>query len=139
MSSIRIAALAAAAAFAACAQVGTATLNGTVRDQTGAAVPNAALTLNGVEQQFERATVSDTSGLYVLPALPPGRYKLMAKAPGFRDSAIDQIQLSGGQASTLDVTLGVAETVEQITVTGAPPLLQTANANVGAVIETKKL
>lgn len=139
MPSIRIALLAAAIPCALLAQVGTATLNGTIRDQTGAAVPNAALTLTGIEQQFERATVSDPSGLYVLPALPPGRYKLIAKAPGFRDSAIDQIQLSGGQASTLDVTLGVAETVEQVTVTGAPPLLQTANANVGAVIETKKL
>ena len=121
------------------AQVGTAVLNGTVRDQSGAAVPGAKVTLSGIEQQFEREAISNSAGQYVLPAIPPGRYRLTSKVGGFRDSSVDNIQLSGGQASTLDVTLNVAETSEQITVTGAPPLLQTANANVGAVIEGKRL
>ncbi len=121
------------------AQVGTATLNGTVRDPSGAAITAASVSLSGLDQQFERGTVSGGSGQYVLSAIPPGRYKLTSRAPGFRDNVIDSIQLSGGQGSTLDVSMKVAEASEQITVTGAPPLLQTANANVGAVIEGKRL
>ena len=121
------------------AQVGTAILNGTVRDQSGDAVPGATVTLAGIEQQFERETITNGTGQYVLPAIPPGRYKLTSRAGGFRDTSIENIQLSGGQGSTLDVMLNVAGTTEQITVSGAPPLLQTTNANVGAIIEGKRL
>lgn len=120
-------------------QVGTATLNGTVRDPSGAGVPSADVVLAGVEQRFERQTTANSDGQYVLAAIPPGNYRLIVKAAGFRDETISGVLLSGGQASTLDANMRLAQANEQITVTEATPLLQTANANVGAVIEQKKL
>src|SRR5688500_17596260 len=93
------------------AQVGTATLSGVVTDSTGAIIPDAEIILNHIEQQSVRKTVSGTEGQYVIPAIPPGSYKLTVKKDGFRESS-STFPLSTGQASTLDVTLQLASAAE---------------------------
>jgi len=65
------------------AQVGTATLSGVITDSTGAIIPDAEIILSHVEQQSVRKTVSGTEGQYVIPAIPPGSYKLTVKKEGF--------------------------------------------------------
>jgi hypothetical protein len=121
------------------AQVGTAAISGLITDASGAVVPTAQITLVSTLQQFTRETVSNSAGQYVIPAIPPGRYKLAVKASGFRDETITNIELSAGQASTLNAALRVAEATEQITVVDAPPLLQTANATVGSLVVQQKI
>lgn len=54
------------------AQVGTASLSGTVTDPTGSVVPNACVTLDSALQKYRRATVTGPAGEYTIPALPPG-------------------------------------------------------------------
>jgi len=120
-------------------QVGTANLSGTVTDPSGAAIPSATILLEGTLQQFTRETFPNPSGQYIFPAIPPGVYKLVVKSNGFREETIIQISLSTGQASTLNVVLALASASETVTVTAAPPLLQTTTATVGAMVEQQKI
>lgn len=126
--------------FAGClnAQVGTATLSGTVTDATGAIVPAAEVVLDNVDQQLIRTTVVGAEGQYVIAAIPPGSYKLTVRKAGFRET-ISTFPLSTGQASTLDVTLQLESSVERVEVREAPPLLQTTTATIGATVESKQI
>ena len=121
------------------AQRGTATLSGTVTDASQAAVPAAEVTLESTTQQFNRVTRTNDVGQYVITAIPPGMYKLLIKASGFADETLTDITLSSGQASTLNASLKVGRAAEEITVSAAPPLLQSAKATVGTVVGSKQL
>lgn len=129
-------ALLCAAAFA---QVGTATLSGTVTDSSGGVITGAEVSLESTLQQFRRETVTDSRGEYVIPAIPPGNYKLVVLARGFSDETRTDIPLGSGQASTLNVTLKVAGSTQQVLVSEAPPLLQTTTATVGSVIQSEQI
>jgi hypothetical protein len=120
-------------------QVGTATLSGTVTDPSGSVVGKAAVTLESTERKFTRQVLTDGDGNYMFTALPPGTYRLKAAAPGFRDGEVDAVSLSSGQASTLNLDLKLAATTGQVTVTEAPPLLQTTNATIGSDVGAKEV
>lgn len=122
-----------------CAQLGTATLSGSVTDPSGSTVPNASVLLESTERKFVRETITNSLGAYTFTALPPGGYQLIAKASGFRDEKITEVVLSSGQASTLNVAMKLGAATEQVTVTEAPPLLQTTNATVGATVDSKQV
>src|SRR4051794_10769377 len=62
---------------------GTASIQGTVTDQTGASIPSAKVTLTKTDTGTSRSTVSDGSGLYSLPNVPVGPYSLAVEAQGF--------------------------------------------------------
>jgi hypothetical protein len=121
------------------AQLGTATLSGTVTDPSGGVLANAHIRLESTERKFTRESNADTLGNYTFTAVPPGSYQLIVEAPGFREEKITDVMLSSGQASTLNVILKLAQTTEQITVTEAPPLLQTTNATIGANVDGKQV
>lgn len=119
------------------AQIGTAQLTGVVSDPLGAVVPNADVRLKSTLQKFSLGVTTDASGAYIIRAIPPGEYQLTVQARGFKPEKIDTFRLSSGQASTLDVSLQVARAETEVTVTAPPPLLQTANATVGSVVEKR--
>ena len=121
------------------AQVGTASLSGTVTDPTGSVIPNATVTLDSTLQKYSRATVTGSAGEYTIPALPPGEYKLVVSSAGFLPATRTDISLSSGQASTLNVQLAVAGGAEQVTVSEAPPLLQTTTATLGTTIPARHM
>ena len=124
---------------AALGQVGTATLSGTVTDSSGAVITGGVVLLESTLQQFSRETLTDSKGEYVIPAIPPGHYKLVIGAKGFADETRTDIQLDSGQASTLNVTLKVAGSTQQVLVSEAPPLLQTTTATIGTVVQTEQI
>jgi Carboxypeptidase regulatory-like domain len=121
------------------AQVGTATLSGSVTDPSGSVVPKAAVKLESIEQRYTRQTVTDISGIYVLSAIPPGNYQLSVSAAGFRPETFTSVGLSSGQASTLNVPLRLTAASEQVTVIEAPALLQTSEATVGSLVQGKPI
>src|SRR5690349_4820042 len=103
------------------AQVGTATLSGLITDPSGASVPKGQVTIESTERKFTRRTVTDELGAYVFTALPPGAYQIDVTAPAFREEKVSDVVLSSGQASTLNVTMKLLASNEQVTVTEAPP------------------
>lgn len=128
-----------AAAAALLAQIGTSSLTGVVTDQSGAAVPNAGITLNGTDHTFTQKTVTESDGRYVLPALPPGHYRVEVSAAGFVSQETEPFELSSGQGGSLNLTVHVATQQTQVTVEATTPLLQTTSASVGATVSAQQL
>ncbi|MBS1801354.1 MAG: TonB-dependent receptor [Acidobacteria bacterium] len=115
-------------------QVGTATLSGTVTDPSDALVPNASVVLEGTETKSRRVTVSDAAGLYVIPAIKPGVYRLTVTASGFSSKSLTDILLRSGQSTTLNVALAIGAQSQTVDVKATAPLLQTGSASLGAEI-----
>ena len=71
----------------------TATLSGTVTDAQGGVMPGAAVVVHDEATGAERSTVSDSSGEYRVPSLPPGEYRLEVRLSGFQTSVVTDIRL----------------------------------------------
>ena len=115
----------------------TASVRGTITDPTKAAVPGAPVVLTDVDRNVEHPTRTDGSGRYIATALPPGSYTLTVEMPGFRKYVQPAFTLEVQQEMTLDVELTVGEVTTAMEVTGSAPLINTAVASLGQVIETK--
>src|SRR6266446_6911443 len=116
----------------------TATLNGVVRDSSGAVIPRATVTLHNTDTSTERESLTNDSGLYVFVSVPPGEYVLKVTKNGFT-SATQGLHVLVNEASTQDVTLRVGSTQESVTVEASAVNLETANATLGTVIESKQV
>ena len=118
------------------AQMGVATLSGVVTDPSGSRVPGAKVILESATEKASRDTVTDSSGEYVIPAIPPGTYKLTVNASGFQSRTMTAVNLTSGQGSTLNVSLELARATQEVSVTQAPPLLETTTATLGSTIDS---
>ena len=113
-----------------------ATLSGSVTDPTGLPVPNAQVSLQSATENASRETVTNTAGQYVIPAIPPGTYRLSVKASGFQSQTFTGIGLTSGQGSTLNATLTISQATTEVTVNEAPPLLESTTATLGSVVDS---
>jgi hypothetical protein len=115
------------------AQVVGGTLSGTVTDQTGAAVPNAALAIkdNATGEVHDVTTTSD--GLYTAPNLTPGVYTVTLTAPGFEKTVQSNVTMTVGGAQTLNLTMRVGQETETIQVTAEAPTVNLSNAEIGGI------
>ena len=127
------------AAVPAAAQTFQAQMTGTVHDASGAVVPGAKLTATNIATGVKFSTVSNGDGVYQFQALPPAEYRLACELKGFKRFEQGPIVLQVNQAFRLDVTLQTGQTTEQVTVTGAPPPLETASATLGQVVTTRSI
>ncbi len=87
----------------------TAQISGLVSDQSGAIVPNAKVTATHVATGLARTTRSGADGLYVLPNLPVGSYRLEVEAPGFETYVQTETLLEVSNKVTANVTLRVGQ------------------------------
>jgi len=126
MSSIRQSALLALAALLAwpiAAQNVSATLNGTVRDSSGAVIPGATVTLTNELNNASRTAQTNSEGYFVFPDLLAGTYTLTVEMSGFKSYKQGGIRLNSGDVRALgQITLAVGEVAEVVTVeaTAAP-------------------
>lgn len=112
----------------------TAQVRGVVKDQSGAMIPNATVTIINDATGILTTAHSDTNGLYILTGLRPAVYTIKADKPGFRAAEQRNVVLQVDQQTTIDFELhplGVSTTVE---VTEAAPLLDTESAAIGTDI-----
>lgn len=114
---------------------GEAGIQGSVVDSTGAAIPNAMVTATNTATGVATTRTASSDGLYTISPIIPGVYSVEVKAKGFqqflqKNLSIDALKLTG-----LNVTLPIGASTEEITVTDAPPALETTNATLGAVME----
>lgn len=117
-------------------EVGSAALNGTVTDPTGAMVAGAKVTIKSPSTGFSRTVETTAAGLYSFNRIPPGAYDLSVEMSGFKTAVRSNLPLSVGAVSTIDFTLEVGATSETVSVTSDPPVIEPTRtstaANVGA-------
>ncbi len=124
---------------AAFAQAVSGTILGTVTDSSGAFVANAQVTLVLTGQGTSHTAVTNESGNYTEPDLPPGTYTVTVSAPGFKKEVRQNITLETNTTARVDAALAAGSTAEEITVTTAPPQLQTDRADISTTIEQKQI
>src|SRR5260370_23886080 len=117
----------------------TATLNGVVRDSSGAVIPQAAVTLQNTDTGTDRGSLTNDSGLYVFVSVPPGEYVLKVTKNGFTTATHAGLHVLVNQASTQDITLRVGSTQETVTVQASPGNLQTPNASLDPRLEAQQI
>jgi Carboxypeptidase regulatory-like domain/TonB-dependent Receptor Plug Domain/TonB dependent receptor len=116
------------------AQVDTGTILGTVKDQTGAVIPDARVTITnqGTSEQITTTTRSD--GTYIVTPLKIGSYRISVEHAGFSKAENAAFELNIQQQAVVDFELRAGSTSQTVEVTAQAALLQTQNAVVGQVI-----
>jgi Carboxypeptidase regulatory-like domain len=104
---------------------GTANIQGTVSDSSGALVPDASIVLTNEATRVSRKTTSDSAGIYVFPGVPVGKYDVTVIAPGFRTYSQVGIVLEVGSSIAINPSLTVGSTETKIEVQAEGLQLQT--------------
>ncbi len=117
----------------------TGAVEGTVVDSTGAAVPGVTVTVKNTATNFESVAVTDTSGRFRAVLLPVGPYQATAHLEGFATVVQQGLDVGVGQTLTLTITLKQATAAEQIVVTAAVPLIETARTEGATRIDQKSV
>ena len=118
---------------------GTSTINGTVKDSSGAVLPGVGVTATQTATNIRRETVSDERGNFVLPNLPVGPYKVEAVLPGFRTFVQTGIELGVNQNPNLSIALEVGQVSQEVEVQANVTMVETRNLGVRQVIENQEV
>lgn len=118
-------------------QVERGTIAGTVRDVSGAVVPNVNITVRNVNTGVEFKTTTNESGEYVAPNLIPGEYSLEASAQGFSTLVRSGLTLHLNERLAVDLTLQVGSVTQTVEVTGSAPLLKSQSTSVVTLISRR--
>ena len=118
----------------ASAQFDTASVVGTVRDSSGAVIPDATVTLTNAETGLSIVKTTGAAGLYEFFTVKPGTYVITAEKPGFAIALVDNVQVQVGSRPRVDLTLTVGQVTEKVQVTASSPLVETDSSQRGQVI-----
>jgi hypothetical protein len=129
-------ALVACFAPAANAQQSTASVNGTILDSSGAAVPGATIRLSNKNTGVVQTTVSTDTGRYVFLGVPSGEYGISVTKEGFAGASREGVTLVVDQTATLDFNLKVGATSTSVVVEAAGTAINTATSDLGTAITT---
>jgi Carboxypeptidase regulatory-like domain/TonB dependent receptor/TonB-dependent Receptor Plug Domain len=116
------------------AQVAGATLSGTVTDQSGAFLPQAAISIRNVSTDISRTTTTSAAGFYSVPNLLPGTYDVKASAQGFSTHLSTGIVLTVGAQQVLDITLQVGQISQTVEVSTEAPNVELASSSISATV-----
>ena len=117
----------------------TGSIVGTVKDQQGAVVNTATVKATNLNTGFSRSAPANGYGEYRIDYLPVGTYSVEATAAGFERYVQKNVALDVDQVQTIDVKLAVGAQTQTITVTEAPPTVNTADAVLGRTIEPDEI
>jgi len=119
-------------------QASTATVSGTVRDQSGAVIPGASVTLANSATGVSSKTTANPVGFYIFPGVVPGPYDLLVEAEGmqrFEGRLTVQVQ----QSAVVDPVMKVGQTTTEVEVTDVTPLVTVGNATLGHTLERTRI
>jgi hypothetical protein len=116
------------------AQVDTGTILGTVKDSSGAVVPDAQVTLTNTETGFSQTTKTSGVGSYIFTPIKIGTYTVQATKAGFEKAVQLNAKVDVEQRLVVDLNLVPGQVTQTVEVTAAPPALQTESAMVGQVV-----
>lgn len=112
---------------------------GSVTDQTGAVIGGAKVDVVNLGTSERRSTSTDDNGNYQLVNLVPGRYRVEVEKPGFRRFLREPVVVEVQSAIRIDVSLEVGDVTQAVEVRAETPLLQTENASLGQIVESRKV
>ncbi|MGB7137428.1 MAG: TonB-dependent receptor, partial [Acidobacteriaceae bacterium] len=121
------------------AQQAAGSITGTVTDPSGSAIAGATVTARNVDQGTTWTTKSDSAGIYDFPQVTVGNVAVKVEAAGFATQERTAFALTVNQVARIDFALPVGKVNETVSVTGAPPLLQTASTDVGTTLDAKEV
>lgn len=127
--------------FGAAAFAQTGTIQGTLTDSSGSAIPNAKITATDEQKKLVvRETVTLTDGRFYLRNLLPGTYTVKGEAAGFKALERTDLKLDQNQIMELNsVTLQVGQTSESVTVESTAPVVETSTANKSFVVTGRQV
>ena len=114
-------------------------VRGLVKDSGGAVIANAKVNLINEATQVTRATVSNAEGEYVFSQIDPATYTVTVENPGFKKLDQKGVVIATAQFLTIDLKLEIGEVTSSVQVTEEVPLIETANASNGQVLDTQKM
>jgi hypothetical protein len=126
------------AATPASAQFASA-VEGTIADTSGAVVPGATVTLTNEETGVTQSQPTTDAGYYRFSALPAGLYSVRAALANFKTVLQEHIRVAAAETKTINLTMEVGQASEEVTVTSAPPLVETSQGRVSGLIEESQV
>ena len=115
------------------------TILGRVTDPSGALIPSVEVRATSVATGLSTVAKTNSSGNYVLPYLPPATYLVTAELSGFRKFVRDGVQVRVADAVEVNIQLAVGDVAEAIEVKAETPLLSTAEASLGQVVDQRRV
>ncbi|HEX4231497.1 MAG TPA: carboxypeptidase regulatory-like domain-containing protein [Bryobacteraceae bacterium] len=115
----------------------TGAIAGTVTDTTHAVVPNAKVTITDLSTNVVHQINTDNAGLYSVPSLPPGNYKIEVQAPGLQTVFANNLVVTVGSTTTQNLTLNVASSSQTVEIQASTPLVDTSSVTVGGVVNQR--
>ena len=130
--------LGAAAAFA---QTTSSEVNGSVRDEAGAAIAGATVRLIDNATKTEQSSVASDSGTYRFASVRPGTYTIVAEQPGFKRQEIQSVKVDVGVPATVNLTLAPGEVTETVTITAgdAQAVINSTNAELSTTVGQRQI
>src|SRR5260370_23599203 len=132
-----------AAVFLICAplfsQGNQGRITGTITDQTGGAISGATVTVKDVQRGISRDLTTGDTGEYNAPNLLPGTYSVRGEAKGFKAVERQNILVEVGKELRVDISLQPGGVSQTITITEAPPLVETTNATLGGTLSNQTI
>lgn len=116
---------------------GLTQVSGTVTDPSGAAVSGATVEATNLDTNIKRTTKTDDSGIYTLPQLQPGNYRITVSASGFSSATVDNLRLLVNTPATVPVRLEIGAVTETVSVSAETAQVNTVDATVGNSFGTK--
>lgn len=110
------------------------TIQGTVKDQTGAVIPGATVTIRNVDTNVTRTVVTESNGFYIVPALAAGNYDVKAERTGFQAVSQQGIVLTVSQQEVIDITLPVGTATQVVEVKTTGQLVNTTDNSIGGLV-----
>ena len=123
----------------ASAQTNKGSIKGTVKDQSGAVVQNATVTVVNVATNEARNATTGDDGNYDVPLLDPGTYKVTVKASSFPETTQENVAVQTSTTSVVDITLNAGGGTQTVTITAAPSVVESETSDRGSVIIGKQV
>ena len=127
------------ASLPAAAQVVGGTISGTVTDASGAAVPNASVTVHNDETGNERRLTTAGDGRYSAPSIPVGSYTITVIADGFSEQKRHGVSLSMGQSESVNIALDVAGVSQTVTVEDKPAVVNLSTQQTSGLVDSHQV
>jgi hypothetical protein len=116
---------------------GSGAISGTVTDSTGAVIGGATVTATSIDQNTSTTRSTTGAGDYTIGPLTPGEYTITVTAKGFEKSVQEHVTVNALETVAVNVTMTIGAAQQTITVTTAPPVLETTDATLGAVMDNQ--